>query len=117
MNNRSFIDKLMVAIFVLDFGCRPVAKEMPGLKPNIIFILTDDLGYGDMGCTGNPWIKTPNLDSLHGQSVRFSNFHTGTTCAPTRASLMTGKYNNFSNPQLSPRNRDYSNLSILRFVR
>ncbi len=68
-------------------------KKKP-IHPNIIFILTDDQGYGDMGCHGNPWIKTPNTDRLYSQSVRFTNFHVGTTCAPTRAGLMTGKYCN-----------------------
>ena len=63
-------------------------------KPNIIFILTDDQGYGDLGCEGNPWIKTPSMDTLFAESVRFTNFHTGTTCAPSRAGLMTGKYCN-----------------------
>ena len=63
-------------------------------KPNVIFILTDDQGYGDLACHGNPWIKTPNLDKLHAESVRFTNFHVGTTCAPSRSGLMTGKYCN-----------------------
>ena len=63
-------------------------------KPNIIFILTDDQGYGDLACHGNQWIKTPNLDKLHSESVRFTNFHVGTTCAPSRSGIMTGKYCN-----------------------
>ena len=61
-------------------------------KPNVVFILTDDQGYGDLACNGNPWIKTPEMDKLHLVGVRFTNFHSGTTCAPTRASLMTGKH-------------------------
>ncbi|MDR2809242.1 MAG: arylsulfatase [Tannerellaceae bacterium] len=63
-------------------------------KPNIIFILTDDQGYGDLACHGNPWIKTPNLDQLHSESIRFTNYHVGTTSAPTRSGLMTGQYCN-----------------------
>ncbi|MBC8152013.1 MAG: arylsulfatase [Bacteroidetes bacterium] len=63
-------------------------------RPNIILIMTDDQGYGDLACHGNPWLKTPNIDKLHAQSVRLTNYHTGTTCAPTRASLMTGQYHN-----------------------
>ena len=69
---------------------RPSAKR----QPNIILIMTDDQGYADLACHGNPWLKTPNLDRLHAQSVRLTNYHTGTTCSPTRASLMTGKYHN-----------------------
>ncbi len=60
-------------------------------KPNIILIMTDDQGYGDLGCHGNLAIQTPNMDRLHAQSVRLTNFHVGTTCAPTRAGLLTGK--------------------------
>ena len=60
-------------------------------KPNVIFILTDDQGYGDLACHGNPFIKTPNLDKLHAKSMRFTDYHVATTCAPTRAGLMTGK--------------------------
>lgn len=61
---------------------------------NVILILTDDQGYGDMGYTGNPYIKTPELDKLHAESICFDNFHTGTTSAPTRSGLMTGHHGN-----------------------
>ncbi len=61
-------------------------------RPNIIFILTDDQGYGDLGCHGNPHLKTPNLDRLHRESTRFTHFHSSPLCSPTRASLMTGRY-------------------------
>jgi len=61
-------------------------------KPNIIFILTDDQGYGDMGRTGNPILKTPNYDRLYDQSVRFTNFSVSASCAPTRTALMTGMH-------------------------
>ena len=60
--------------------------------PNVILIVTDDQGYGDLGCHGNPVLRTPNLDRLHGQSVRLTNFHVDPTCSPTRAALMTGRY-------------------------
>ena len=61
---------------------------------NVIFVLTDDQGYGDLGCHGNPVLKTPNLDAFHEQSTRFTNFHVGPTCAPTRSGLFTGHYAN-----------------------
>lgn len=70
------------------------AQTPDRLRPNIILILTDDQGYGDLACHGNRWLKTPNLDKLHAQSVRLTNYHTGTTCAPTRASLLTGRQHN-----------------------
>ena len=63
-------------------------------KPNIVFVLTDDQGYGELGCHGNPVIQTPNMDKLHGESTRLADYHVGPTCAPTRAGLMTGHYHN-----------------------
>lgn len=61
-------------------------------KPNIIFILTDDQGYGDLSCTGNPILKTPNMDRLHNEGVRCNDFHVSPTCAPTRSALLTGRH-------------------------
>lgn len=61
-------------------------------RPNVIVILADDQGYGDLACHGNGVIRTPNLDKLHAESVRFTNFHVDPTCSPTRGALMTGKY-------------------------
>lgn len=63
-------------------------------RPNIVFILTDDQGYGDLGCHGNPVIRTPHIDRLHAESVRLTDYHVGPTCAPTRAGLMTGHFHN-----------------------
>ncbi len=59
-------------------------------QPNVIVILTDDQGYGDLSCHGNPILKTRNLDRLHSQSVRFTDFHAAPMCSPTRGQLMTG---------------------------
>ncbi len=81
----------MLALGLL--ACRteePTASPLP----NIVILITDDQGYGDLSCHGNPILKTPNLDQLHAESVRFTDFHVGTTCAPSRASLMTGQYCN-----------------------
>jgi arylsulfatase A-like enzyme len=61
-------------------------------RPNVVLVLTDDQGYGDLGCHGNPVLRTPHLDALHGQSVRLRNFHVDPTCSPTRSALMTGRY-------------------------
>ncbi|MEZ6055994.1 MAG: sulfatase-like hydrolase/transferase [Planctomycetaceae bacterium] len=60
--------------------------------PNIIFLLTDDQGYGDISAHGNPVLKTPHLDRLRAESVRFTDFHVSPTCAPTRSALMTGRH-------------------------
>jgi arylsulfatase A-like enzyme len=68
--------------------------DVPSKNPNVVLVITDDQGYGDLGCHGNPIISTPNIDRLYSESVRFTNFHVGPTCAPTRAGLMTGRYCN-----------------------
>jgi len=60
--------------------------------PNVVLVMTDDQGYGELACHGNPIIKTPNLDRLHGLSLRLTAFQVSPTCSPTRASLMTGRH-------------------------
>jgi arylsulfatase A-like enzyme len=61
-------------------------------RPSVILVITDDQGYGDLGCHGNPVIRTPNLDALHAESIRLTDFHVDPTCSPTRSALMTGRY-------------------------
>ena len=61
-------------------------------KPNIIIVITDDQGHGDLSCHGNPIVKTPNVDKFYDDAVRLTNYHVDPTCAPTRAALMTGRY-------------------------
>lgn len=63
-------------------------------RPNVVFIITDDQGYGDLGHTGNPIVKTPNLDRLAKESSRLTNYHVAPTCSPTRAALLTGHWTN-----------------------
>jgi arylsulfatase A-like enzyme len=73
-------------------GLAGEVPKSPTKPPNIVFILTDDQGYGDLACHGNPIIKTPHLDKLHKESTRLTNFHVDPTCSPTRSALMTGRY-------------------------
>ena len=61
-------------------------------KPNIVFIVTDDQGHGEIAAHGNPIIKTPHLDALHAESIRFTDFHVDPTCSPTRSALLSGRY-------------------------
>ena len=86
--NTLFIKLLSVA-FLLSISSLLEAKIK---KPNVIIIMTDDQGYGDLACHGNPILKTPNLDQLHSESVRFTDFHVSPFCTPTRAALMTGNH-------------------------
>ena len=60
--------------------------------PNVVLVITDDQGYGDIGYNGNPHIITPNLDKFASESIRFNNFNVSPVCAPTRSSLLTGRY-------------------------
>jgi len=60
-------------------------------RPNVVLVLTDDQGYGDLSCHGNPVLKTPNMDKLHSESVRFTDFHVAPMCTPTRGQLLTGR--------------------------
>src|SRR5665811_1880695 len=61
-------------------------------QPNVIIIITDDQGYGDLGVTGNPHVKTPVIDKFARENIRFNNFYVSPVCAPTRSSLMTGRF-------------------------
>lgn len=67
------------------------AQGRPETLPNVIVVVTDDQGYGDFSCHGNPILKTPHLDRLHDQSVRFIDFHVSPMCTPTRSQIMTGR--------------------------
>lgn len=77
---------------LLLFLAVPAFAELAGSKPNIILVITDDQGYPPLGAHGHPWLKTPNLDSLHDQSTRFTRFLVAPTCSPTRSAIMTGRH-------------------------
>lgn len=70
-------------------ACATPGKEYEK-RPNVIVVLSDDQGYGDFSCHGNPVLKTPALDNLYNESIRFSNFHVAPLCTPSRGQLMTG---------------------------
>ncbi len=89
------LTRILVALLVATLFTAPATAAMGAKpkRPNIIFILADDLGYGDLGCYGQQKIKTPNLDKMARQGLRFTQAYAGSTvCAPSRCALMTGKH-------------------------
>jgi len=88
--NIAFLSMLILTAALCFFS--PETEAAAG-KPNIIFILADDLGYGDLGCYGQKHILTPNLDRMAAEGLKFTNFYAGSTvCAPSRSVLMTGQH-------------------------
>ena len=90
LNRRSFLKAALAggAAAAMPAALRAATSSS---RPNIIFILADDLGYGDLGCYGQDVIETPNLDRMGGQGMRFTDFYAGSTvCAPSRSCLLTG---------------------------
>ena len=79
-----------IALLVLFSANLKADTDNANKRTNVIIILSDDQGYGDFSCHGNPVLETPNLDRLYNESVRFNNFHVTPVCAPTRGQLMTG---------------------------
>jgi arylsulfatase A-like enzyme len=85
--SRSLLPKAILGV-LLSFA--PLPARADGPRPNVILILADDLGYGDLGAQGNPRLQTPNLDRLRAQSVRFTDHHVAPMCTPSRSELLTG---------------------------
>ncbi len=83
-----------IAAPLLLAGCdTPVQVAPRARKPNIIFVLADDLGYGDLGCYGRQDIKTPVIDQMAAEGVRFTQYYAnGPECSPTRTAFLTGRY-------------------------
>ena len=84
------IHRLLLSIYVC---CFLAGLASAATRPNIIVVMPDDMGYGDLGATGNPVIRTPNLDRFAKESSHLTNFYVSPVCSPTRACLMTGRYN------------------------
>ena len=82
---------IRILLLFLALLCAAAAPALAA-RPNVVLIMTDDQGYGDLACHGNPVLKTPNLDQLHSESIRLTNFHVSPFCTPTRAALMTGRH-------------------------
>ncbi|QDV87086.1 arylsulfatase [Planctomycetes bacterium TBK1r] len=74
------------------FAARLPAESLAGSRPNIILVMTDDQGMGDLSCMGNQLLRTPHLDRFHSISTRFTDFHVSPTCAPTRSAIFSGRH-------------------------
>lgn len=88
-----FIFLLLLTIQLSSSGCGDADKSSVNQKPNIVLIMADDLGYGELGCYGQEQIETPNIDQLRAEGMKFTQFYTGApVCAPARCILLTGKH-------------------------
>jgi len=83
---------IVIGVAGLSLGCRSGFDKTAESRPNILLILADDMGYGDVSNIGNEYLKTPNLDEMSRNSINIKNFYVSPVCAPTRASLLTGRY-------------------------
>ena len=93
-SRRSFLKSMSAGLAALAMPRLAQAYKKPAAQPNILFIMADDLGYGDLGCYGQKMIKTPHIDKLAAEGTRFTQAYAGSTvCAPSRCSLMTGMHN------------------------
>ena len=106
----------ILAVCTASTWITPVCAHATAAKqPNIILILTDDQGYGDVGRHGHPVLETPNLDRMYDQSVRFDHFYVSPSCSPTRAALLTGmhEFRNAVTHTLEPREHLYKDAVTL----
>ena len=87
---KTLVAGLVLALVAAENGSFPARAQQT--KPNIVFILADDLGYADVGFTGGTQIKTPALDALASSGARLTEFYAQPVCSPTRAALLTGRY-------------------------
>ncbi|HVE42018.1 MAG TPA: arylsulfatase [Planctomycetota bacterium] len=82
---------LLLGALALTLSCASNESRSATRPPNVILVLTDDQGYGDLSCHGNPVLKTPALDRLHAESIRLTDFHVAPMCTPTRGQILTGR--------------------------
>ncbi len=86
------MNRILVLTFVLCAAYTPCAYAAQ--RPNVVLVMTDDQGYGDLSCHGNPVLRTPQLDKLYAESIRLTDYHVAPTCSPTRGALLTGHWTN-----------------------
>jgi arylsulfatase len=118
---KSILFSLLSPVLLAPVGLLHAAKEAPKLKPNIIVILADDLGYGDLGCFGAKDIRTPHLDQMAAEGMKLTSFYAQPICGPSRAALMTGCYpirigevKNGKNGHTEPHTKEITMAEMLR---
>lgn len=117
MHRRQFLK--CAGLFAATLGLPRMARAASAAKPNIIYILVDDMGYGDPGCFGQTTLKTPNLDAMAATGLRFTNHYAGSTvCAPSRCVLLTGLHTGHctvrSNGNVKLRKEDITVAQVLK---
>ena len=86
------MQRLIAGFIALCFVTQSARAGSEAPRPNIVVILADDLGYGDLGCYGHPTIATPNLDRMAATGLKFTQYYAGVGLHPSRAALLTGRY-------------------------
>ncbi|MEC8556562.1 MAG: arylsulfatase [Planctomycetota bacterium] len=117
IRNRKTFSGLLATPLVAAFSCISLAVDLRGTRPNIILVMTDDQGLGDLSCMGNQVLRTPNLDKFYKISTRFTDFHVSPTCAPTRSAIFSGRHEFRNGVTHTIKERERMALSTTTFVK
>ncbi|HRX78915.1 MAG TPA: arylsulfatase [Pirellulaceae bacterium] len=105
----------LLTLALIAFGVASDAKELANSRPNVILVMTDDQGMGDLSCLGNEVLRTPNLDRFYARSTRFTEFHVSPTCSPTRSAIMSGRHEFRNGVTHTIKERERMSLSTTTF--
>lgn len=106
---------IIFVLLLIVISCSMLKRKKPK-HPNVVIVLTDDQGYGDLGINGNPYIKTPVIDELARESIILDRFMVCAVCAPTRASLLTGRYHLATGTNWVSRRKEVMNSGEITFA-
>ncbi len=106
----------LIGILMVSVDATPAPGDsLAGSRPNIVLVMTDDQGMGDLSCMGNEVLRTPNLDQFYTRSTRFTDFHVSPTCAPTRSAIFSGRHEFRNGVTHTIRERERMALSTTTF--
>ena len=108
---------LLSALFLASCSVNTFGRSLQGSRPNVILVMTDDQGMGDLSCLGNKLLRTPHLDRLYRLSTRFTEFHVSPTCAPTRSAIFSGRHEFRNGVTHTIRERERMALSTTSFTK